>query len=1135
MTTNNQPLPKLLRSQLEATVKYARDVSEKGAHAALSQLAVGEPKAPDYLTDELKALRRRLRAHGRALGDTKAADDTKGLQHLVWEVAYEHWHRMLFARFLAENGLLLWEPGAAVSLDDCEALVQEADPAMNLGAKTKWELAGELAARMLPQVFKPQSPVFELAFAPEHQRELERLLAALPTEVFKASDSLGWVYQFWQAKRKDEVNASEVKIGADELPAVTQLFTEPYMVDFLLHNSLGAWWVTRHPGETCPVPLTYLRTLEDGTPAAGKFEGWPDRLREFNLLDPCCGSGHFLVAAFLMLVPMRMAAENLSASEAVDAVLRDNLHGLELDPRCVEIAVFALALAAWRFPDEAGEPLGVREDMPAPNIACCGLKVAARAADWMALVPDEMPNATYLRQELRLLHDSFSQAPLLGSLLDPARSLKKDLATSSFDTLRDLLERALSTERPATLWGEGNDMQDEAWDHALTARGLLDAARVLDMRYHLVVTNVPYLARGKQSDALKSFCESHYPEAKNDLANVFLERCLELSQRSAAGVVQIVMPQNWLFLTSYKKQRESLLKRAQWNLLVRLGEGGFDSPQAAGAFIILLTQTYATADETFALHGVDASRPKGAADKAALLQDGEVVSVGQKGLLGNPDSRVSLEALENHSELLSLNAESYQGLVTGDLERFVTTFWEHQELSVRGWLPFRTTIDATDTPLAGVHHVILWEEGVGQLARYAKDSRDRLHDMHESGNKAWGRPGVAINRMRGLRVAHYSGEHFDNNVAVVVPRERKSLPAIWCFLSSQDFAEHVRSLDTTLKVTNQTLLKVPFDLAYWQRVATERYPSGLPKPYSDDPTQWLFHGHPQPAADPLQVAVARLLGYRWPAETDADMELADEARQWIAQTDKLAVHADDDGIVCLPAVRGEKPAHERLLALLIDAWETVTPGSWKTSTLDRLLLDADCAGKSLEVWLREKFFEQHAKRFHHRPFIWHVWDGLKDGFGALVNYHQLDAKNLERLIHTYLGDWIRQQEAGVRDSIDGAQTRLAAAQDLKRRLALILEGEPPYDIFVRWKPLAEQPIGWNPDLNDGVRLNIRPFMTAEVLRHNKKPKLNITWDKDRGKDVESAPWFHKFKGDRINDHHLTLAEKRAERDKLSKA
>ncbi|MCU0757392.1 MAG: hypothetical protein MUE46_20150, partial [Xanthomonadales bacterium] len=79
------------------------------------------------------------------------------------------------------------------------------------------------------------------------------------------------------------------------------------------------------------------------------------------------------------------------------------------------------------------------------------------------------------------------------------------------------------------------------------------------------------------------------------------------------------------------------------------------------------------------------------------------------------------------------------------------------------------------------------------------------------------------------------------------------------------------------------------------------------------------------------------------------------------------------------------------------------------------------------------------------------------------------------------------------------------------------------------KPLAEQPIGWNPDLNDGVRLNIRPFVKAEVLRHCKKPKLNIHWDKDRGKDVASAPWFKVFHGERINDHHLTLAEKRAAR------
>lgn len=97
--------------------------------------------------------------------------------------------------------------------------------------------------------------------------------------------------------------------------------------------------------------MTYLRTLDDGTPAAGKFEGWPDSLKDFKLLDPCCGSGHFLSGGLPAAgANARMAAEGLTALDAVDYVLQDNLHGLELDARCVEIAVFALALVAATTP-----------------------------------------------------------------------------------------------------------------------------------------------------------------------------------------------------------------------------------------------------------------------------------------------------------------------------------------------------------------------------------------------------------------------------------------------------------------------------------------------------------------------------------------------------------------------------------------------------------------------------------------------------------------------------------------------------------------------------------------------------------------------------------------------------------------
>ena len=157
----------------------------------------------------------------------------------------------------------------------------------------RWTLAARFAQAHAAAGVRPDHPVFGVRLAREHRVRLEELVEGLATEIFTASDALGWVYQFWQARKKDEVNRSEAKIGADELPAVTQLFTEPYMVQFLLHNSLGAWWESRHPDKACPANLTYLRHAEDGQPAAGAFDGWPDDLSEFWLLDPCCGSGTF--------------------------------------------------------------------------------------------------------------------------------------------------------------------------------------------------------------------------------------------------------------------------------------------------------------------------------------------------------------------------------------------------------------------------------------------------------------------------------------------------------------------------------------------------------------------------------------------------------------------------------------------------------------------------------------------------------------------------------------------------------------------------------------------------------------------------------------------------------------------------
>ena len=316
------------------------------------------------------------------------------------------------------------------------------------------------------------------------------------------------------------------------------------------------------------------------------------------------------------------------------------------------------------------------------------------------------------------------------------------------------------------------------------------------------------------------------------------------------------------------------------------------------------------------------------------------------------------------------------------------------------------------------------------------------------------------------------------------------------------------------------MVKIPFDRKKWSLIAARDYPNGLPEPYSDDPTQWLFHGHPRHAiaGTQLHVALARLAGYRWPAETDATMRLSAEARALIAQAATLP-EADADGLLALVPVLGERPLADRLRAFCGaawgDAWLPGTEAALIAAACDRAK-DKPPRQLTLDAWLRTHAARQHAKLFHDRPMLWFITDARADGFTVVVHYHRLTRTNLERLAWTVLGDWLARL---------GDDPRAEAARVLQGKLAAILEGEKPYDIFVRWKPLEKQPLGWDPDLDDGVRLNIRPFITAGVLTH----APNVKYTTDRGKDVPSAPWFHVFNGERRNDHHTTLAEKRAAR------
>ena len=456
--------------------------------------------------------------------------------------------------------------------------------------------------------------------------------------------------------------------------------------------------------------------------------------------------------------------------------------------------------------------------------------------------------------------------------------------------------------------------------------------------------------------------------------------------------------------------------------------------------------------------------------------------------LSNPDTRIITESLVM-TTLLGAYAYSRTGTRTADNPRFVRMFWELDGLDGR-WEIFQSTVAET-SEYAGREKLLLWQSGRGELAEYAQ-----LGLASIQGQESWGKKGIVVSLTGSLPVTLYLGDKFDMNCGVIWPRDEKHLGAIWAYCSSPDFSKDVRNIDRQLKLTTATLLKIPFDLDRWSKVALDSGP--IPVPSVQDPTQALLMGVPADSTASLQVAVARLLGYQWPQK----------------EADDLSRFAIPDGILPLASLAGQEPASERLRRVLSEAYGE----DWSAALQAQLLREVGFGTKGLDAWLRDGFFEQHCKLFHQRPFIWHIWDGRRDGFSILVNYHKLDAANLNKLIYTYLGEWLRTQRAAEESGTPGANARLVAALELQRKLEDIRDGEPDYDIYVRWKPLHEQPMGWNPDLNDGVRLNIRPFVTASVLRS----PVNVNWKKDRGRNSDSS--------ERLNDEHLTLAKKRAARE-----
>ena len=287
-----------------------------------------------------------------------------------------------------------------------------------------------------------------------------------------------------------------------------------------------------------------------------------------------------------------------------------------------------------------------------------------------------------LQKGMARLHRLFRQARELGSLIDP-EAVGGDLLRAGYDDLKKLLDTAVGRERKAIGRNE----------RAVAAAGMARAAEILTGRYTLVVTNVPFLARRKQGPRLRKFAETHHGEAEGDIATVFASRIFRWL--GDHGTQALVTPQNWLFLTTYRKLRERLLKERTWNLVARLGPGAFETISGEVVNVALVVLSAGKPGPEWEMAGIDVSAPRGqppirAAEKARLLRGGAgaVESRQARQLTNNPKLIIRLRH-ERQGKLLGEHAFVRGGITTGDAPRYRRFGWEIARGPQSCWLPNR--------------------------------------------------------------------------------------------------------------------------------------------------------------------------------------------------------------------------------------------------------------------------------------------------------------------------------------------------------------------------------------------------------------------------------------------------------------
>ncbi|HNS53036.1 MAG TPA: hypothetical protein PKO09_17885 [Anaerolineae bacterium] len=758
MDKRQKELLRTLLTQLRRTLLGTYGASGEPVRGDLDRELERLGIAPDGTITPLDALssptateRRARRAAEAQLAGLPAGERPAARREIVERAGYTWINRLLALRAMETRGLIdcvLRSDPEYVGLSEALYVLRRTQPARAAGADGGWwavvEDACHSQAASLPGLFDLGDP--GAALRPSTQALLTCVTLAggglsgftheESDEAFRDPDAIGWAYQFYQEEAKARTYAKLGRGGKvetrAEIASVTQLFTEPYMVKWLLQNSLGRTYHELYPGSALPDTWEYYIRPDELQPPHAEGERGPASLEELTFMDPCMGSGHFERECFDMLAAMyHERYPGMPAREIADTVLSRHLHGIDIDPRAVQLAALTLYLRAWEL---------VRDERRAQHLPGAGIYTPPAlnlATTPTGLTPGALerhlerhPEDEVFEPLLRGVFGALEQAPILGSLLQPGEHLDEAIRTfqcrakgqlgllpeqAALNRLLDELGRHDPAQlRQVLLDRVARSFEAEARDAADVAAALfgreasagLFLLELLDRTYSVVATNPPYLGSGNATSQLRTFVEHHFPAGKRDLYAAFILRCIALTTPGAR--VAMVTMLSWMFTKSFNTLRAAseadslfwpsgrpfrgLLNDTSIEAIAHLGPGAFEEISGEVVQSVMFTLCVSTPSTGHTVTAYRLVHFRGSAHKADALRR-SLGRYSQKtqlmtSLPGSPLGYWLSDKLLNviaGKAVIRLGAHTRAGLTTGEGTKYYRKHWELPDPQT--WLP----------------------------------------------------------------------------------------------------------------------------------------------------------------------------------------------------------------------------------------------------------------------------------------------------------------------------------------------------------------------------------------------------------------------------------------------------------------